>query len=559
MADQPFPIASPAKLKCIGRRSREILPAVRQTSDRHTHYQSHGGRIAALHRHGVAQGRPVRLLLPRDEPITDNVRMHEPADPAPLDLTEAPQFLAGELEVELHSAELRKELSLPNLVFTQVLSIVGLSWIGTAGKLGSSHFPFWIAAIVLYYIPSAAVVIHLNNEMPLEGGLYQWAKLRFNEMTGFLVAWNMLLYATIFVSEMGLLVTNNLAYAMGPSAAWLADSKPAIAAASLVVTASLILIARLGLSIGKWVHGFAGFMILFLFAAMAFFAIPHWLMGKAAHPPLALSIPAFTLFNLNILGKMGFGALGGFDMVAVFAGECRGKDAATTIRRSVWIATPLIAGAFVLGTACVLIYVKPGDIDLISPITQVLNRGIQAAGFSGSATSVIGALIIVTLVGQAVLSFNYGARLPLVAGWDHLLPAWFTRLHPQHKTPVGSIAFIGGATLVLALLTSLGAGNQEAYQLLQNANGIAYSLAYLVMFAIPLVAPGEKPSRLLRVAAASGFAMTLLYTVLSVFPIIDVPNRALFAVKIGGVVIGLNLAGALLYWRGDTRRKRALG
>jgi glutamate:GABA antiporter len=485
--------------------------------------------------------------------------MHEPGDPFPLDFAEDPQFLAGELEVELHSADLRKELSLPNLVFTQVLSILGLSWIGTAGKLGSSHFPFWIAAIVLFYVPSAAVVIHLNNEMPLEGGLYQWAKLRFNEMTGFLVAWNLLLFAIIFVSEMGLLVTNNLAYAMGPSGAWLADSKPAIATASLAITAGLILIARLGLSIGKWVHGFAGFMILFLFAAMALFAIPHWLMGTVAHPPLELSIPAFTLLNLNILGKMGFGALGGFDTVAAFAGECRGRDAAVTIRRSVWVATPLIAGAFVLGTACVLVFVKPDDIDLISPVTQVLNRGLQSAGFSGSATSLIGALIVLTLVGQALLSFNYGARLPLVAGWDHLLPAWFTRLHPRHRTPVGSIAFIGGATLVLALLTSLSAGNQEAYQLLQNASGIAYGLAYLVLFAIPLVAPGERPSLALRAAAASGFAMTLLNIVLSVVPIIDVPNRALFAAKIGGVVIGLNLAGALFYWRADTRRKRALG
>jgi hypothetical protein len=61
------------------------------------------------------------------------------------------------------------------------------------------------------------------------------------------------------------------------------------------------------------------------------------------------------------------------------------------------------------------------------------------------------------------------------------------------------------------------------------------------------------------VASAFGFAMTLLYVVLSVFPIIDVSNRALFAAKIGGVVIGLNLAGALFYWRADTRRKRALG
>ena len=494
--------------------------------------------------------------------MTDNTRMERPAEPLPSDIAEDPRFLAGELQVELHSAELRKELSLPNLVFTQVLAILGLSWIGSAGKLGSSHLVFWIAGILFFYIPSAAVVIHLNNEMPLEGGLYQWAKLRFNDLTGFLVAWNMLLYVVIFVSSMGLLMVNNLAYAIGPSGAWLADNKPANAAAGFVVTAGLVLVARVGLAIGKWIHGFAGFMILLLFAAMAFFATPRWFRGSVAHPPLSFAIPAFTLLSLNILGRMGFGALGGFDTVALFAGECRGKDmdaVAAVIRRSVWIATPLIAGAFILGTACMLVFVKPVDIDLISPITQVLNRGIQATGFSGSATSLIGALIMLTLAGQAVLSFNYGVRLPMVAGWDHLLPPWFTRLHPRYRTPVGSIVFIGGATLVIAMLTSLGTGNQEAFQILQNGHSIAYGLAYLAMFAIPLAAPGEKPSWTLRAAAASGFAMTFLNVVLSVFPIIDVTNPLVFAIKIGGLVIALNLAGALLYWRGETRRKHELG
>jgi len=487
--------------------------------------------------------------------------MEQPADPAPLDtiplnVAEDPRFLAGERDVQLHSAELKKELSLPNLVFTQVLSILGLAWIGTAGKLGSSHFFFWMAAITFFYIPSAVVIIHLNNEMPLEGGLYQWAKLRFNEMTGFLVACNIWIYSIVFVSEMGLLMTNNLSYALGPSGAWLANSKVAIAVTNLAVTATLVLIARIGLAVGKWVHGFAGFMILFLFGTMIFFALLHWSTGTVAQSPLAFTIPAFTVLNFNILGKMGFGALGGFDTVPAFAGECRGKNAAVTIRRSVWIATPLIAGAFILGTACVLIFTKPDDIDLISPITQALNRGMQSAGLSGSATLLAGSLIVLTLVGQAALSFNYSVRLPMVAGWDHLLPAWFTRLHPRHKTPGGSIALIAGATLVIAMLTSLDTGNQEAYQLLQNAGGIAYGIAYLVMFAIPLVAPGERPPLILRVASAAGFLMTLLYVVLSAFPIIDVPNRLLFTAKISGLVVGLNIAAALFYWRAKTRRRR---
>jgi amino acid transporter len=229
---------------------------------------------------------------------------------------------------------------------------------------------------------------------------------------------------------------------------------------------------------------------------------------------------------------------------------------AATIRRSVWIATPLIAGAFVLGTACVLVFVKPNDIDLISPVTQVLNRGMQAAGLSGSVTAIAGTLMVLTLVGQALLSFNSSSRLPMVTGWDHLLPAWFTRLHPKYRTPAGSVLLIGGATLAIALLTSLDAGNQEAYQLLQSASGIGYGLAYLVMFAIPIFAPGERTSWMLRAAAASGFGMTLLNVVLSVFPIIDVPNPLSFTLKVGGLTLGLNLAGALFYWRA-ARRKRA--
>ena len=484
--------------------------------------------------------------------------MDQPVDPVPRDAVEHAQFLAGEREVERHSAELKKELSLPNLVFTQVLSILGLAWIGTAGKLGSSHVVFWIAGIVLFYIPSAMVVIHLNNEMPLEGGLYQWAKLRFNEMTGFLVALNMWIYSIVFVSQMGVLVTNNLAYALGPSWAWLADDKLAIAIANVTVTAGLVLIARRGLGIGKWIHGFAGFAILFLFAVMVCFALPRLVTGVVAHPPLALTIPAFTLININILGKMGFGAFGGFDTAAVFAGECRDPDVAAVIRRSVWIATPLIGGAFVLGTMCVLVFVKPGDIDLMSPVTQVLNRGLQAAGISGSATSLVGGFIVFTLIGQAVLSFNYCARLPMVAGWDHILPEWFTRLHLKYKTPGGSIALIAGTTLVIAALSSMGAGNQEAYQIMQSGSGIAYGLAYLVMFAIPLAARGEKSSWMLRLAAVSGFAMTLLNVVLSIFPIIDVRNAASFAIKTGALVIVLNLAGALYYRRAESRRKNNL-
>ena len=103
--------------------------------------------------------------------------------------------------------------------------------------------------------------------------------------------------------------------------------------------------------------------------------------------------------------------------------------------------------------------------------------------------------------------------------------------------------------IVFVILANLGAGNQEAFQLLDNTGGILYALVYLAMFAIPLVARGEKPSRGVRAAALSGFLMTLLYIVLSVFPIIDVKSPWQFTAKIIAVAGGLEFAGAAYYWR----------
>ena len=94
-------------------------------------------------------------------------------------------------------AALRKELGLGDLVLAQVLCVVGSSWVGVAAKLGRAHVVFWLAAMLAFYVPLAAVVIYLNRLMPLEGGLYQWAKQGFGEMAGFLIAWNLWVYAVV--------------------------------------------------------------------------------------------------------------------------------------------------------------------------------------------------------------------------------------------------------------------------------------------------------------------------------------------------------------------------
>ena len=105
---------------------------------------------------------------------------------------------------------LRKELGLRDLVLAQVLCVVGSSWVGIAAKLGRAHVVFWLVAIAAL-LPAAGGGGHLPEPpMPLEGGLYQWAKAGFGEMAGFLTAWNLWVYAVIVTGAIIFVVPTDL-------------------------------------------------------------------------------------------------------------------------------------------------------------------------------------------------------------------------------------------------------------------------------------------------------------------------------------------------------------
>ena len=452
----------------------------------------------------------------------------------------------AEAQIEAHSAGLKKELGVRDLALTQILYIVGLTWIGVAGRLGPSHVIFWLLALVLFYLPSTAVVIYLNRLMPLEGGLYQWAKLGFNQTVGFMLAWNLWLYVIVFTSEIGLQCATYLAYAIGPSATWMTESSAFVALATAVLLALMVYTSTVGLSVGKWVHNVGGVFMITVFGTVILLPLIGLATGTlpATYHPIPTELPELSLLNLNILGKMGFGALGGFEYMAILAGETRSP--ARSVSRSVVIAAPVIALMFVLGTSTVVAYIPSDQIDLIGPVAQVLRVGFAPFGI---ATPLVTIAILMTLamrVGQASVAFTAVTRLPMVAGWDHMLPAWFSRLHATYKTPVNSIMLVGASSFGIAALSLIGVGHAEAFQLLFNASGIFYALTYVVMFSIPLFglkAVTPRPPLWLRVASWSGLLMTLLYVVLSVFPIIQVESVPVFALKIVALIVAMNLVG----------------
>ena len=187
----------------------------------------------------------------------------------------------------------------------------------------------------------------------------------------------------------------------------------------------------------------------------------------------------------------------------------------------------------------------------------MLSRGFAQLGVPAVAPLVIIALLLIR-IGQSSVMFGGNTRLPMVAGWDSLLPEWFTRLHARYRTPVNSILFVGATTLALSIAGLIGVGKQEAFQLLWVSSGVFYALTYVVLFAIPLFGLRDvkpRPPLWLQAAAWSGLAMTLLYVALSIVPLVQVQSRALFAVKISGLIVVTNAIGLAIFV-GAARRRR---
>jgi len=461
----------------------------------------------------------------------------------------SPTVAEEERDLEARSAVFKKELGLFDLVLTQVVFVVGTFWVGWAAKLGHEQSMFWILAIVTFYVPLAVAVIFLNRLMPYEGGLYQWSKLAFNDFVAFMVGWNLWVFAITILAGTGLVVTTNLSYAIGPAAAWIRDSRLMILVISFLLVTAMVFAATRGLALGKWVHNVGGVVHMITFAALIL--LPLFAISRAmgsGYQPFSLQFPTFTEYNVNVASKLALGALTGFEYIAIAAGETRAP--ARNIGRSVVISAPIIAAMFILGTSSVVAFIPRDRVDVIGPIPQVLSIGFGSLGWVGAIGSIAILGIAVRTIALMSLYFVGNTRLPMVAGWDRLLPAWFSRLHSKYKTPINSIIFVGLVTMVIAVASLTGVHAHEAFQLIDNAGGIFYALTYLVLFAIPLFgmkALGVRAPWWLKIACASGFIVTLIYIRFAIAPITEVEDLRAFALKIIATVVIANAVGLGIY------------
>jgi amino acid transporter len=176
--------------------------------------------------------------------------MSGPLQTASADIASVPLEAAGH--------PLSRQLTLRDLVLSQVLCVVGSAWVGIAAGLGRAQGVVWLIAFGTFYLPMAAAVFYLNRALPLEGGLYAWARSAFGDAAGFLVAWNIWGYGLTSIATILFQIPSEFAFMVGPEAAWIPESHAVVLSFMAVALLLLALCAARGLALGKWIHNVSG-------------------------------------------------------------------------------------------------------------------------------------------------------------------------------------------------------------------------------------------------------------------------------------------------------------
>lgn len=442
------------------------------------------------------------------------------------------------------SNKLTRTLGLWDLVFMNIVAIVGLRWLLTAARTGYSSIILWALALTLFFIPQGYSIFRLSKLYPNEGGIYVWPREIFGEKHGFLAGWCYWINNLIYYPALLMFLAGNALFILGDQYLHLGDSKLYIALFSLVVMWFIIFVNIRGLSIGKWLHNIGGIgvwppIILLIVMAMIYVfkngPVEPFSLGKLM-PDLS------SMSTWSFWATMCFG-FAGLELMSLLGEEIKRPN--RNIPRAILISGLGITIVYIFGTLSIIVSLPVGEIGLLAGIIQALK--VLGEHFHLGWVAAFSALFITVSGFGGVSAWIAGvARVPYVIGLDDYLPKALGKLHPRHNTPHISLIVQGALTTFFILFSVAGSTIEEAYLILLDAEIIIYFIPYLYMFLAAYKISDDSMKG--RIAGISGFIATLLAMIFALIP----PEGSSFwihEIKIISITVLFVGSGFIFYYR----------
>lgn len=309
----------------------------------------------------------------------------------------------------------------------------------------------------LWSIPISLSCAELSSAFPVEGGYYQWSRMAYGDLVGFLAGWWTWLgifatnatFAVMFADYLGFWVP------LSPLAHWLV-------ALSLVWGITYLNhrgIRAMGES-SIWMTA----LLLVPFVILTLLGLAHWRVNPFT-PFVPPQKTTFQAFGSGLL--LSVWLFSGYEKITVSAEEI--ENPTRTLPLALAIAVPLVACSYLLPTFGAL----AGGAPWAEWKDNYFSEAAKIVGgpWLGHAMTVAALISNALLLGSTMLAQS---RLPLAMAKDKLFPRAFGRLHPRFQTPTFSL-FFGSAILSLLCVNS--------FSQLVAIYGVTQVLSYLLIYA----------------------------------------------------------------------------
>ncbi|HEV2522226.1 MAG TPA: APC family permease [Candidatus Acidoferrales bacterium] len=464
--------------------------------------------------------------------------------------------------------QLRRVMGFWDVLLFCIATVLGPRWIAAAARNGQSSISLWILAAVLFFVPTAFVVVELSTRFPEEGGLYVWTKMAFGDFHGFVAGWTYWTYTIFYFPGLLMASAAMTSYVGGSRTAWLAEDQKFLLAGSLVLLVVAVWLNIIGLHIGKWLQNAGGvgtYVPLLMIVGVAL-----WLwsrQGSVTHFSWAAMLPHWQWDTVNFWSQIAF-AFTGLELVSALSEEVRNPQ--RTLPKAIFASGGLIAVIYMAGTIAILTMIPADVVDPKSGVFQAITTGSTAlrVGILG----VIAALLVTVGNAGGVGSTVAGiSRVPFVVGIDRYLPSWFGKIHPKWKTPHISILVQAGLSAIVLILSQFKATERTAYVVLVSAAIALYFIPFIYMYAavIKLAWSADRetnkaavliPGGKLGVCICGGLGLLAVIAGIffSLIPPGEEANKILFEVKVVGGTLGTLAVGLILYYRGARQKTIAV-
>jgi amino acid transporter len=466
------------------------------------------------------------------------------------------------------SLGLERRLNLRDLVLFNLVAVLGISWVATAAKAGPSSITLWLLGALLFFVPQGLAVIQLASSFPDEGGIYSWTKREFGEAHGFVCGWcywinNVLFYPTLLLSA-----AVAATFVIGKGESGLANNWTFVLPFTLAGLVLAIGLNVVGVGTGRWLQNIGGISIflpgIFLVALGLYrvaIGIPASSLAWSQLKPDLTNLPM-----LNLWATIAF-AFAGLELSSTMGSEI--KDPSRNLPRSIYLAAPVVAFVYILGT-CSMIWLVPAEqINVVAGPLQAISNGMAGLGEHGwMVVSIVASLLAIARIGCVGAWLTGSARVAFVVGLDRYFPAAFGRVHPRWRTPYIAILVQGLIAGLFLFLSVLGKGTtvETAFLILIDMSLLIYFVPYLYLFVCfmvhcwrqdnttALIIPGGRIGAL--VAGVSGFGITLFAMALAMIPPPGTTDTLIHEAKLGSGSLLLLGLGLIIYWRAKVKQRR---